>query len=127
MIDLPQEMRDMLVEQLDEYFEGLEEEMDPEEIASYVVDLLQEAAQECEVEQADDIVGLLESSGDLEASLLDMLSEHLENQDLDLISADEVVGVVEKLCEIEWGVEEDEIFGVDELDEELAYDENDDY
>jgi len=127
MIDLPHEMRDMLVEQLDEYMEALEEEMAAEEVASYMVDLLQEAAQECEVEQADDIVGLLESSGDLEATLAEMLTEHLENQDLDLVSPEEIVAVVEKLCEIEWGSDEDEMFGVDELDDELGFDENDEY
>ena len=127
MIDLPQEMRDMLVEQLDEYFEGMEDVPEASEVAAYVVDLVQESAQECEVEQADDIVGLLESSGDLEASLTDMLSEHLENLDLEALSAEDVVGVVEKICEIEWGSEDDEMFGVDELDEELGYDESDDY
>lgn len=127
MIDLPQEMRDMLVEQLDEYLEGIEDEVDPEDLAQYVVDSVCEAAQESEVEQADDIIGLLENSGDLDASLLDMLTEQFEQHDLESIVAEDILGTLEKICEIEWGDEDDEMFGVDEMGEELGYDEGDEY
>ena len=80
-------------------------------------------AEEYGLEQAEDIVGFLESSGDLEAPLLELLTEALEGEELDLVDAEDVVGQLEKICDIEW-TDEDDLLGVDELDvdEALTFD-----
>ena len=122
MIDLPQEMRALLVEQLDEILEAAAGSLDPESLAQEIVDHIQAAGDECEVEAAEDIVAALETSGDLDASLSELLTEQLEQEDLDDLTGEDLVTMVEKVCEIEWSDEDADAYGVEELDDELDFD-----
>lgn len=122
MIDLPQEMRDLLVEQLDEYIEGATGSVEPDTLAQHVVDLLQTVADEVELEMSEDLVAALETSGDLDAPLVDLLSDQIEGDDLEEVSGEDLVVMLEKLCDVEWSDEEVDSYGVEELDEELDFD-----
>lgn len=125
MIDLPQEMRDLLVEQLDEYLSGQGEGAGPEDVAHHIIETFQELAEEYTVisDPDDDILGFLENSGDLDSSLLDVLVEQLETEDLTVVQGEDLVELVERTCEIEWLDEQDALLGVDELDvnEDLSF------
>ncbi|MBN1337017.1 MAG: hypothetical protein JXB39_13750 [Deltaproteobacteria bacterium] len=122
MIDLPQEMRDLLVEQLDEYIEGAAGSLEPESLAQEIVDRIQGVGEDCEVEAVEDIVAALETSGDLDASLMELLTEQLEQEDLEDLTGEDLVAMVEKVCEIEWSDEDAGTYGVEELDDELDFD-----
>ena len=125
MIELPQEVRDLLMEQLDEYIEEVVNSPDAEELAQVVVEKLPELAEELELEfdKGDDIIGYLEIAGDLEAPFQDMLMEQLEMLDQDNITAEDVLVTMERLCEIDWMREDDEIYDMGrKFDMNLAFD-----
>ncbi len=123
MIDLPQEYRDLLEEQLDEYLEGAEDKDDAASMVQDIVELLQTAAVECEVDvQGGDVVAYLETESELEDGLFDLLLEELEEEDLEDFTGEDLITLIEKIVEIEWVDEDEESFGVDELDEDLGFD-----
>jgi hypothetical protein len=121
MIHLPDEMRDILVEQLDDFLESNDEaDADLEDLASGVVEVIQSAAAEIDYRQAEDIAALLESSGDLDTSLSDILSEQFDRAYADGMTGEELVSFLEKACEIEW--DEDGEGPADTFLEEFAAD-----
>lgn len=119
MIQLPHELRDTVVEQLDEYLEAQHGTPDAETVASYVVELLGTVAEELKVADADEIVLKLETSGELEASLLELLEEEFESDDEIDFSGEEIISIIEKVCDVEWTTKDDD-------DEDVEDDEDDD-
>lgn len=121
MIQLPHEMRDTVVEQLDEYLEAQTGTPDGETVAAYVIELLGSAAEELKIDDADEIVLKLETSGELEASLQELLEEEFERDDEIEFTGEEIVSVIEKVCDVEWTTKDD-----DEEEEEDDEDDDDD-
>jgi hypothetical protein len=117
MIQLPHEMRDSLVEQLDEYLDAQTGAPDPETVASYVIELIGTVTEELKVDDGDEIILKLESSGELEASLLELLEEEFESNDEFEFTGEEVVSLVEKVCEVEWTSKDEEDEDEDEEDD----------
>lgn len=133
MIQLPHEMRDHLVEQLDEYLEAQTGTPDGEVVAAYVIELLGTVAEELKVDDADEITLKLESSGELEASLLELLEEEFESNEELEYTGEEIITLIEKVCDVEWttaeDVEEDEEEDEDDPDgffDEMTNDDDDD-
>ncbi|MBM4391994.1 MAG: hypothetical protein FJ090_12805 [Deltaproteobacteria bacterium] len=118
MMQLPHEMRDTLVETLDEYLEAQTGNPEPESVAAYVVELLCTVADEMKLDDADEIVLRLESSGELDASLVEMLEEEFESNEDFEYTGEEIVSLVEKVCDVEWTTKDD--------DEEVDDDDEDD-
>jgi hypothetical protein len=118
MMQLPHEMRDTLVEQLDDYLEGLSGSPDAETVASFVLELIGTVADELKVADADEIVLKMESSGELDASLLELLEEEFEGDEEFEYSGDEILGLIEKVCEIEWTTKDDDDDDDDEDDDD---------
>jgi hypothetical protein len=118
MIQLPNEMRDTLVEQLDEYLDAQTGtgSPDPETVAAYVIEQIATAAEEMKIDDCDEIILKLESSGELEASLLELLEEEFESNDEFEFTGEEIVSLVEKVCEIEWATKDDDDDDADEDD-----------
>jgi hypothetical protein len=108
MMQLPHEMRDTLVEQLDEYLESLHGSPESEVVAAYVVDLVSTVAEELKIQHAEEIVLKLESSGELEASLLELLEEEFDSNEEFEYTGDEIVSLVEKVCDVEWTTKEED-------------------
>lgn len=122
MIELPQEYRDLLEEQLDEYLESNDDTSDATTMVHDILELLQRVADECEVEvQGNDIVAHMESEGELEDGLFDLILEELEEEDLEDFTGDDLLSLLDKIVEIEWVDEDEESFGVEELDEDLGF------
>ncbi len=117
MMQLPHEMRDTLVEQLDEYFDAQSGSPDGEVIAAYVIELIGTVAEELKVDDGDEIILKLESSGEMEASLLELLEEEFESNEEFEYTGEEIVSLVEKVCEVEWTTK-DEDADEDEDDED---------
>jgi hypothetical protein len=118
MIQLPHEMRDTLVEQLDEYLDAQTGTPDPETVASYVVELIGTVADEMKIADGDDIILKLESSGEMDASVLELLEEEFESNDEFEYTGEEIVSLVEKVCDIEWTTKDEEDEEPEEEDEE---------
>jgi hypothetical protein len=125
MIELPQEYQDLLAEQLDEYLATLSGSSETPAIVQDMLAILQAAADECELDVPNgDLVAWFEADSDLEESLLDLLIEELEGEDLDDLTGEDIIALVEKFVDIEWVDEDEESYGVEELDEELDFDES---
>lgn len=107
MMQLPHEMRDTLVEQLDEYFDAQTGSPDGEVIAAYVIELIGTVAEELKVDDGDEIILKLESSGEMEASLLELLEEEFESNEEFEYTGEEIVSLIEKVCEVEWTTKDD--------------------
>jgi hypothetical protein len=123
MISLPQEYRHLLEEQLDEYLESVEETSDATGMVQDIMELLQSVAGECEVDvRGGDIVAYMENEGEIEDGLFDILLDELEEEDLEDFTAEDLIALLEKIVEIEWVDEDEESFGVEELDEDLGFD-----
>ncbi len=132
MIQLPHEMRDTLVEQLDEYLDAQTGSPDPETVAAYVIEQIGTAAEEMKIDDCDEIILKLESSGELEASLLELLEEEFESNDEFEFTGEEVVSLLEKLCDLEWAagddddIDDDDDDDTDDFFEEFGSDEEED-
>lgn len=118
MIQLPHEMRDTVVEQLDEYLESQSGSPDGESVAAYVIELLGTVAEELKVDDADEIVLKLETSGELEASLQELLEEEFERDDELEFTGEEIVSLIEKVCDVEWTTKDDEEEDEDDDDDD---------
>jgi hypothetical protein len=108
MMQLPHEMRDALVEQLDEYFDAQSGSPDGETVAAYVIELIGTVAEEMKLDDGVEIILKLESSGEMEASLLELLEEEFESNDEFEFTGEEIVSLVEKVCEVEWTSKDDD-------------------
>jgi len=111
-------MRDSLVEHLDEYLEAHSGSPDGEVVAAYVIDLLGSVAEEMKVEEAEEIVLKLESSGELEASLQELLEEEFESNEELEYTGEEIVSLIEKVCDVEWTTADDDDAEDDEDDDD---------
>ncbi len=123
MMQLPHEMRDTMVEQLDEYLDALTGTPEAEMVAARLVELVSTVADEMKLDEADEILLKLESSGELDASLLEVLEEEFEGNHEFEFTGEEIVGLLEKVCDIEWTTKDDED---DDAEEEVDDDEDPD-
>lgn len=117
MMQLPHEMRDTLVEQLDEYLEG-QGGADGEAVAAFVIELIGTVADDLKVDDPDEVLLKMESSGELEASLLELLEEEFESNDEFEYSGEEIVALIEKVCEIEWTTKDEDDDDDDDADDD---------
>lgn len=122
-MQLPHEMRDTLVEQLDEYFDAQSGAPDGETVAAYIIELIGTVAEEMKIDDGVEIILKLESSGEMEASLLELLEEEFESNDEFEYTGEEIVSLVEKVCEIEWTTKDED--DAEEEDEEEDEDDPD--
>lgn len=108
MLELPQSMRELLVEHLDDYCEKLDDTSDTDAIAEAVVEAIEAVGQEVTSINAEEIVSQLEASGELDASLVEVLEDAFASSSGFDYSGEEIVTLIEKLCEIEWMDAEEE-------------------
>lgn len=123
-MQLPYSIREGLVDDMDEYLESYGSTPDPEAVAAYVIELLEGYAEE---QGVDDIVVELEESGSLDEPLQDVLEQEMSSNDEFEYTGEEVVSLLERMCDIEWE-ESDEDEDEDEDEEnEVEDDEEADF
>jgi hypothetical protein len=98
-VQLPQSMRDHMVDDLDEYLEAVSASPDTEAISAYVIELLETYAEDAGI---DDIVASLEEETSIDGTLVETLEEEMSSNDEFEYTGEEIVSLVERLCEIEW-------------------------
>lgn len=121
-MQLPIIIRDSLVEDLDDMLEAYANDPDTEAVVSYLLEQLEILADE---EGIDDVLSELEDDASLEAPLAEMLEAEMASNDEFEFTGEEVVSLLERLCEIEWENDEDDEWEDDEDDEELDEEEDD--
>ncbi len=125
MVELPQEMRELLVERLDDFISELTDTSDTESIAQSIVHAIEAAAELVEYEKSEEVISRLEASGELEGSLGEVLEEHLSAEDEFDFTGEELVALIEKICEIEWAdMEDDDDDDIDDFFEDEAEEED---
>ncbi|MEZ4235214.1 MAG: hypothetical protein R3F59_03430 [Myxococcota bacterium] len=122
-MQLPNSMRDNMVDDLDEYLDAVSASPDTEAIAGYVIELLENYA---ENEGIDDIVAGLEEAASLEGTLSETLEEEMSSNDEFEYTGEEIISLVERLCEIEWLESEDDLDFSDEDDDDEDEDDEED-
>lgn len=98
-MQLPNSMRDHMVDDLDEYLDAVSASPDTEAIASYVIELLETYA---ENQGIDDVLAALEEAAALDGTLSETLEEEMSSNDEFEYTGEEIVSLLERLCEIEW-------------------------
>ncbi len=122
MIELPQEYRDLLEEQLDTYLDSTDDAGDAAGMVQDFMGTLQRVAVECEVEiPGGDLVAHLENESELEDGLFDLLLEEFEEEDLEDYTGNDLLTLLEKIIEIDWVDQDQDSFGVEEFDEDLGF------
>jgi hypothetical protein len=99
MIELPGSVRDMIVERIDEEIETTGADA-PDGWVACLLAGLDVAAEELDEELGENLVLRLEESGELEQSLSTVLEEQFEA--LEHPSGDELMRVVDTVCEVAW-------------------------
>jgi hypothetical protein len=119
-MQLPFDVRESLVEGLDDFLEAFETSPDPEAITAFVIEQLETFADDAGIE---DIITTLEEEGEVDTSLREVLEAELESNDELEATGEEIVSLLERTFGIEWdddlSFEEDD----DEEDEEEEEDE----
>ena len=119
---LDTEFRDNLVDELDELLDAYGDAPDPEPIATFLIEQLEMYADE---EGIDDILIQLEEAGELEAPMKEVLESEMSSNDEFEFTGEEIVSLLERLCNIEWadgvasGGAVDDDDDDDDLDDEL--------
>jgi hypothetical protein len=115
-VQLPESIREALVNDLEEFLSNLPDDPEAEMVANFILEQLEIYADEYGIE---DIVVSLEESGSLDGALRDELESEMSNNDEFEYTEEECVELLETMCDIEWveDEEEDEEEGV-ELDED---------
>ena len=113
-MELAHSIREDLVEELDAFLENFDDNPDPEAVAGYVMELLEQYAEEHAI---DDIFTRLEESGALEASFSEAMESEMDSNDEFTYTGEEVVSLLERLCGVEWNDDLD-LLDDDEDDEE---------
>ena len=121
-MQLPNSMRDNMVDDLDEYLEAVSASPDTEAIAAYVIELLETYAEDAGI---DDIVAALEEETALDGSLSETIEEEMSSNDEFEYTGEEIISLLERLCEIEWVEGEDDEDLDDEEEEEGEEEEED--
>ena len=125
MIELPREMRDLMIDALDEYVADADGEMVPAELAEFIVESLVSTAEECGVEETGELPLKLMESGELETPLLETMTLTLGELTLGSSVGEAILTSFEELCDVSWSEGED--FGVGFEDEHDDDDDDDDY
>lgn len=99
MIELPGSLRDVLVERIDEEIDA-NGASTPEQWVEAVLVGLDAAAEELDEDLGENLVKNLEESGELEQSLSVELEEQFD--DLDDGSGEDLVRILDGVCEIAW-------------------------
>ena len=122
MLEFPREMRDLIVESLDEYADDAEEAMSASELAEVVAETFVSTAEECGLDDTEGLLNKLAESAELETPLLEALTSLFAAMVVDGVLGEELVEAVEELCDLDWTDSQDG-FGVafdagDESDED---------
>jgi hypothetical protein len=124
MFELPREIRELMINALDEYAAEADGEMTPAELAEFIVENLVSAAEECGVEETGELPLKLTESGELETPLLEAMTATLGELALDSVLGEAILASIEELCDVEWS--ESEGFHVGFEDEHDDDDEDED-
>lgn len=115
-MQLPTEVRESLVVLLDEYFEDVDDSPDATDLAGFVVRALESSAEEAGVDDAENIISLIEEEAEMEEPLALILTEEFANNDELDLSGEDVVAFIVQICDLKWD-EEDELDEFDEFDD----------
>jgi hypothetical protein len=118
MLEFPREMRDLIVESLDEYTKSADGELSASEFAEFVAETFVSTAEECGVDESDGLLNQLAESGELKTPFLEVLTSAFANLELREILSEEILEVVEELCDLDWT---DEVSGFS-----VSFDDDDD-
>lgn len=113
-MQLPNTLRDLLVNELDKYLEAFGSDPDAETVASYVIEVIEGWADE---QGFDEIISDLEESGALDDGFAETLENEMASNDEFEFTGEEISSLLERMCEIEW--EDPETEEADDLSEEM--------
>jgi len=115
-MQLPTEVRESLIVMLDEYFENENDSPDVSQLANYIVSSLESVAEEAGVEDAEEIITMIEEEAELEEPLTITLEEELGRNDELELTGEDVVAFLATVCALSWD-EEEEFEDLDDFDD----------
>lgn len=119
-MQLPTDLREALVDSLDDFLDAFAGDADPEVLTNFIVEQLELYADDVGL---DDIIGQLEQSGPTEFTFTEFLETELQSNDELAQTGEELISLLERAYAIEW----DEDISFDGLEEEEEEDEELDF
>lgn len=104
-MQMPHSMREALVDDLDEYLENVASSPDSEAVVAYVIELLETYADDAGIEE---VVARIEEDSEIDGTLSEVLEEEISSNDEFEYTGEELVSLLERLCDIDWEYDDDE-------------------
>ena len=105
MVELPGSLREFVIERVDEELDSTGAK-DPSGWVDCVLSALDSLAEEIDEDVGENLVPTLETSGELDETLSDALTSAFGELDTDDPGGEDLITVVDKLCEVAWIDEE---------------------
>jgi len=112
-----QTLRQRLIDELDEYLDGFGGMPAVEPLTNYFIQLIEQAADD---EGIDDVAGELEDMGALDGSLQESLESEIQSAD-EPSDGEDLIRILEGLCEIDWVDEDADLMTEDEDEDEDSF------
>ena len=98
-MELPEIIRETLLTELESYIENTASDSPAEALVRFVLESLEVAADE---EGIDDVLSDLAESAALDGQLSEVLEDEMTDNEEFERTADEIIVLLERVCEIEW-------------------------
>lgn len=115
---LPEQVRDTIILSLDEYLETINDQPDATELAEQTVQAIQNGAEEAGFEDFEEVILQIEDEMELEESLAETLEYEFQKADDLELSGEDLIGLIDRVCGLEWE-DEDDFEDIEALEDEI--------
>ena len=115
---LPVQVRDIIILSLDEYLETINDQPEPDQLAEQTVSAIALGAEEAEVEDYEEVILAIEEEQEMEESLVETLEYEFSKADDLELSGEDLIGLIDRVCGLEWD-DEDDFEDIEALEDEI--------
>ena len=115
---LPEQVRDIIILSLDEYLETINDQPEPDQLAEQTVAAIAVGAEEADVEDYEELILAIEEEQEMEESLVETLEYEFSKADDLELSGEDLIGLIDRVCGLEWD-DEDDFEDIEALEDEI--------
>ena len=115
---LPEQVRDIIILSLDEYLETINDQPEPDQLAEQTVAAIAAGAEEADVEDYEELILAIEEEQEMEESLVETLEYEFSKADDLELSGEDLIGLIDRVCGLEWD-DEDDFEDIEALEDEI--------
>ena len=117
-VKLPDQIRDTIILSLDEYLETVNDQPDAGELAEQTVEAISTGAEAAGMEDCEEVVFQIEEEMEMKESLVETLEFEFQKADDLELSGEDLIGLVDRVCGLNWD-NEDDFEDIEALEDEI--------